>query len=125
MLWRIDIDCLGTITVLSQVRHSYPKKPTLLTEYSEWRAWTATLCTAAVAAGFAVTEAILILTLRVWHPFRYPSHDIELNSYQGSLCSWCGMANDADGYNRFGDARGRPDPTILRIGEAQRQSHWH
>ena len=37
----------------------------LLTSYSKWRAWTATLCTIAVAAGFAVTEAVLILTLRV------------------------------------------------------------
>lgn len=53
---QIQPQCFGGLTLIAWGQSLY--------YHDDWRVWTATLATILVAVGFAVTEAILILTLR-------------------------------------------------------------
>jgi RsiW-degrading membrane proteinase PrsW (M82 family) len=65
MLWWPDADCLGTNALLRKVSFVSDTGLPMLIGNRQWRARTAALATVLVAIGFAVTETILILTLRV------------------------------------------------------------
>ena len=53
---KLQPQCFGGLTLIAWGQSLY--------YHNRWRVWTATLATIAVAVAFAVTEAILILTLR-------------------------------------------------------------
>ena len=72
-----------------------------------------TIVTILVAISFAVSEAILIVTLRVYHP---QSSYITLycaDSYLETLLQWCRMAYDDDGHHCIGDASAWLDSALF------------
>lgn len=82
-----------------------------LTTHSKWKAWTATVATIALAISFAVTELILILTLRVseLHQNRFakispPSssqHGANASLPPGTVQQRRRLADDAHGHYRI------------------------